>query len=110
MEPITGSLSHLEQAQEDGRLAVAKFPRVGGVPGDVIQIDAEAEVHQADAAEHQERLFERFYRVPGSNMRGTGLGLAISKEFIDAQNGSIRVSSEFGSGSEFSFELPVALL
>ncbi|HTE24223.1 HAMP domain-containing sensor histidine kinase [Flavitalea sp.] len=56
-------------------------------------------------AEYQSKVFERFFRVPGSSTRGTGLGLAISKEFIEAQAGRIWVSSEVGRGSEFGFSI-----
>jgi signal transduction histidine kinase len=50
-------------------------------------------------------VFDKFFQVPGST-QGTGLGLAISKEFIEAQNGTIAVTSKMGSGSSFTFELP----
>ena len=60
------------------------------------------------AAEHLPKVFDRFFKVPGSKAAGTGLGLAISKEFIEAEGGKIWARSEIGSGSTFGFGLPMA--
>lgn len=51
------------------------------------------------------KVFDRYFRIPGTKKEGTGLGLSISKEFIEAQGGTITVESDFGAGSTFSFIL-----
>lgn len=54
---------------------------------------------------YSNKIFDRYFQVPGSSKTGTGLGLAISKEFIEAQGGHIGVTSEIGTGSTFYFSL-----
>jgi len=63
---------------------------------------------QGISSEYLSKIFERYFRIPGSKKEGTGLGLSISKEFIEAQHGTIDVSSELGEGSTFSIVLPMA--
>jgi two-component system, OmpR family, sensor histidine kinase KdpD len=87
-------------------------------PGSPIAIgvdDREAEilisVHNEGSEvrpEDRERIFERFYRSPGSNHRaaGTGLGLSITKEAAEAHRGRAWVSSEKGKGTTFFLSLP----
>lgn len=53
------------------------------------------------------KIFDRFYKVPGSKKTGSGLGLSISKEFIEAMGGSIGVESNPNEGSRFYFHLPI---
>ena len=62
------------------------------------------------AAEHHEKIFEKFYRVREEQVEaetGTGLGLAIAKETIRLHGGSITVESTPGRGSTFHVTLPV---
>ncbi len=57
----------------------------------------------------QALIFEKFYR--GQHQRylapGTGMGLAIAKVIVEAHGGTIGVVSQLGSGSVFSFTLPL---
>ncbi|NDJ84430.1 MAG: GAF domain-containing sensor histidine kinase [Chloroflexi bacterium] len=62
---------------------------------------------QGISEEHQKRMFERFFRVPGSEgTQGTGLGLAIAKRIVEAHGGRIWLESDPGVGSTFFFTLP----
>lgn len=54
-------------------------------------------------SEYLQKVFERYFKVPGSKPKGTGLGLAISKEFIEVQHGKIWAESELGKGCSFKF-------
>jgi len=77
---------------EDGRLVTSVADRGPGI----------------DSFE-QSLIFEKFYR--GQNQRytapGTGMGLAIAKVIVEAHGGTIGVVSQLGSGSVFSFSLPL---
>ena len=60
-------------------------------------------------AEFQEKIFEKFFRVPaemGVKANGHGLGLSYVAKVIQQHGGTIRVDSEQGQGSVFTIELP----
>ncbi len=48
-------------------------------------------------------------REASGTSKGTGLGLSLSKQLLEYMGGSIRVASQFGKGSIFTFELPLSL-
>jgi signal transduction histidine kinase len=56
--------------------------------------------------EHRARIFDRFFRVPGSSGTGAGLGLALVREVVDWHGGCITIDSERGAGSTFTVTLP----
>jgi two-component system heavy metal sensor histidine kinase CusS len=71
--------------------------RIGGMP-DAVHIDVQ-NAGEPIAEEHQERIFDRFFRVDPSRQRGSegsGLGLAITKSIVAAHGGTIRASSQDG--------------
>jgi len=89
-----GGQVHVSVSLKNGRAMVIKVKDNGiGIP-----------------REHQDRIFERFYRVDKGRSRkegGTGLGLAIVKHIVLLVNGSVQVDSRPGEGTEFTVEIPL---
>lgn len=56
--------------------------------------------------EQIDKVFERFETTSEPQQSGMGLGLAIVKEIVELHKGEIRVQSELGKGSTFTFALP----
>lgn len=62
------------------------------------------------APEHQDRVFERFYRVDKSHSKssgGTGLGLSIVKHAVQYHHGKLELKSEIGKGTEITVHFPI---
>ncbi|MCX6144750.1 MAG: ATP-binding protein, partial [Ignavibacteriales bacterium] len=53
------------------------------------------------------RIFEKFYRVPGSKTGGIGLGLSIAQGFVLAHGGRMTVENLSGGGARFTIRLPL---
>jgi signal transduction histidine kinase len=77
-------------------------------------VDGSVEVSVSDtgvgvAPEDQEAIFEEFRQVGTADKKveGTGLGLALSRKFIELHGGRIWVESQVGTGSTFTFSIPV---
>ncbi|HEX8910389.1 MAG TPA: HAMP domain-containing sensor histidine kinase, partial [Anaeromyxobacteraceae bacterium] len=60
------------------------------------------------APEYHERIFEKFFRVPGAPSGGVGLGLYLAREIVEAHGGRIGVESAPELGSRFWFTVPRA--
>ena len=54
------------------------------------------------------RVFDKFYRYPGSRGQGAGIGLAVAKGVVRAHEGKITVSNIPGHGACFTVNLPVS--
>jgi signal transduction histidine kinase len=94
--------------------AVKFTPAGGEVDVRAMRVNGELRVAVADtgpgiAPEDRERIFEEFQQseTGGAHQEGTGLGLALSKRFVELHGGRIWVESEVGSGSTFTFALPM---
>jgi signal transduction histidine kinase len=75
----------------DGRWCELVVADTGpGIPGDSLR-----------------RIFEPFYRVPGTTAEGTGIGLATVRRIVSAHDGTIAVDSEPGAGTVFRVRLPL---
>ena len=96
--------------------ALRHTPPGGAVKVSVAQRPDAVEFDVADngegiAAEHLDRVFERFYRVDPARTRatgGTGIGLAIVRAIVEAHGGSITATSDGpGRGTTFTVTMPI---
>jgi two-component system sensor histidine kinase ResE len=90
---VTGDEIEVRAAAEDGHVLVTVADHGPGIPAD-----------------QQRLIFEKFGRVNsgGRSKPGAGLGLFIARSIAEAHGGSLDVQSEAGSGTAFTFRVPVA--
>jgi signal transduction histidine kinase len=77
------------------------------VLGDAVRFEVR-DTGEGIPREHIDRVFEKFFRVPGARSGGVGLGLYIAREIVHAHGGEMGVESELGRGSTFWFTLRLA--
>jgi signal transduction histidine kinase len=92
--------------------AIKYSPRGGKV---LVKLEASERMVAVSIADHGvgiapdavPRLFERFYRAPGTagNVRGMGVGLHVCKQLVEAHEGTISVASQLGEGTTITFRL-----
>ena len=95
---------------DDGEVALRVSARPRGE--DAVWLHFEVQDTGIGIAERDvARLFEPFQQLGDIERRrgGTGLGLAISRQLVRLMGGDIHVRSELGRGSQFGFELSVAV-
>ena len=91
---------------EGGKVSVSARPAAA-----VLEVSV-ADTGVGIAATDQELVFEEFKQVGTDYTRkaeGTGLGLALTKRFVELHGGTIRLASEPGKGSTFTFTIPLGL-
>ena len=119
LPPIRGDAARLGQVVVNLVHNAVKFSPDGGEI--VVRVRPEGADVVTSVQDHgvgiprdaQDRVFERFYKVDRARLRaeaggGTGLGLAIARHVVEQHGGRIWVDSAEGSGSTFSFALPIA--
>ena len=82
---------NISAEQRDNHLAVSVHDTGSGIP-----------------SEYLPHIFDKFVQVPDAPTGGAGLGLTISKSIVEAHGGQISVQSQVGSGTTFTFTLPLA--
>jgi two-component system phosphate regulon sensor histidine kinase PhoR len=116
-DPDVGVRTHAEAFDvilSNLAMNAVKYTAEGGI---IVRVSRESELVRIDVtdtgigidAAHQERIFERFFRVDDGRTReigGTGLGLAMVKHLALATGARLSVESTPGEGSTFSVRLP----
>ena len=116
-EPVFADIDHDRILQVLSNLLgnALKFTPVGGnvklaARQDASEIEISVTDHGPGVPEDKRsEIFERFSQLKTNDRRGLGLGLFISRWIVEAHHGHIRVASDVGKGSTFSFTLPVSL-
>lgn len=98
---VTNAIRHTPSA---GKIEVRARLTDGSVRFEV------ADTGEGISQEYQRRIFDKFFRLPGSASNGAGLGLSIAKEIVLGHGGEIGVESQPGQGSLFWFTLPRAAI
>jgi two-component system, NtrC family, sensor kinase len=88
---------------EGGRIEVLAAPK-----GGLVEVSV-SDTGVGIAPEDQEAVFEEFRQVGTAEKKaeGTGLGLTLCRKFVELHGGRIRVKSQVGMGSTFTFTIPV---
>jgi signal transduction histidine kinase len=113
---VHGDRERLEQVLVNLLQNAIKYsPHGGEIRVRVERVDGEVRVSVADPGigiptEEQPRLFERFFRAANATTRnysGLGIGLYISNQIVKSHGGRFEVQSQAGTGSTFTFFLPL---
>jgi len=117
LPPIVGDGDKLQQVLVNLVDNAAKYTPPQGIVnvGAVLNVNmVDIFVEDTGPGIHREELghiWERFYKVDKARTRetagGTGLGLAIAKNIVLAHHGTVKVESQPGIGTKFTFSIPI---
>lgn len=112
--PIIGDQDRLKQVLLNLVSNATKYNRENGrITIQATQAQQELHLSVIDtgpgiSAEDLAHLFERFYRIPGSERaEGSGLGLSVAQKIVEEHHGRIEVRSTLGEGTTFTICLPL---
>jgi signal transduction histidine kinase len=103
----------IEQVLDNLISNAIKYTSTGQIRLEYLVLDKKVTISVSDTGigiddEHQENLFDRFFRTDKARSRdsgGTGLGLSVVKSILDAHGADIQVDSRLGQGTRFWFTL-----
>jgi PAS domain S-box-containing protein len=116
MPPVQGDYERCRQVLANLVSNAVKYSpeggniRIGGWPEGEHAVCYVSDQGIGIAAEEQEAIFRRFYRVDNRLRRetqGSGLGLFLTRAIVEAHGGRIWVESQSGKGARFVFTLPL---
>ena len=90
----------IKYTPEGGRITVAASAQTDEVTIEV------TDTGRGILAEDLPHIFDKFYRVKGTQQRGSGLGLTIARKIVEEHEGTIGISSEVGRGTSVTIEIP----
>jgi len=116
LPPITGDEKRMKQVMLNLASNAVKYNREGGQVRIAASADEETirievkDTGRGIRPEDMDKLFDKFRRIEETEdtVKGTGLGLPITKQLVEAHEGQMDVTSEWGVGSTFAFTLPIA--
>ncbi len=113
LKPIQGDPRRLVQVFENLLTNAEKYAPASPVYITIKSVKNGVKVEIRDEGpgipeKYQERIFDRFFRVPDqqTNVHGSGLGLFICRQIIQAHHGEITLTSKVGEGTTFHIFLP----
>ncbi len=113
LTPLQADVSLLEQAIANILLNAAQYtPENGVIQVQLTQNESELQIAISDQGpgipqEYISRIFDKFYRYPGSKGQGAGIGLAVAKGLIRVHEGKISVTNLPQGGACFTISLPL---